>query len=693
MTFQESAGREYGALGLQDRAEGRRGGAGACGHGRRGRWGDLLRRGRAVLLRVDVWMAVMIACWAVAPARGAVLPTGSAHVWETQEIILQAERDYANPYADVECWIELSGPEFSRKVYGFWDGGRTFRIRFVATAAGEWTWKTGSNQAADKGLNNGQGKFKAVAWTDAEKGENANRRGFVRATPNGHALQYADGAPFFLVGDTWLAGSTRRLPWKGVTPAPNYVPASGIGFEEAVAYRKGQGFNSVSMIASFPNWAADSHGATFANKDGVYLRNAWEKFGTWAPNATVTTADGATTTAKDMHDEQGNRPFEVFADREGLADFDHINPAYFRSLDRKMRYLSEQGFVPFLETVRRDNAPSWKKYFDFNTSYGRYVEYLIARYGAFNLIFSGIHLDWIPANYSLTADEFNAALTQHYKTYGPLPFGQPYTTLIDSSTYKTFGHGDKAPWLTMHTVGNKPRNNAIYASLEEIFRLQPAYPAANMEPYYTGWSHANNRPAGEAPAENSDRDVYFSRSMMYGSVLSGALAGHVHGTGAYDITTTGENPGWRPYIWDALRFTSGGQMQYMQKFVMSEGARYQELQLASDQLKPRATPEALADGLDGWGFMMRTPDLGLALLYFELKAVRPQVTGFKAGARYRWTWYDPREGKWGEAIVLTADGSGTLAGPAFPGDAGAGGAGGTAGGATHDWAAKIMPMP
>ena len=122
----------------------------------------------------------------------------------------------------------------------------------------------------------------------------------------------------------------------------------GISFEEAVAWRKRQGFNSISFIAAFPNWAADEHGATFANKDGVYLRNAWEKFGSWAPNAKISTADGATTTAKDMHDEQGNRPFEVFADREGLANFDRINPRYFASLDRKMRHLSDQGFVPFL---------------------------------------------------------------------------------------------------------------------------------------------------------------------------------------------------------------------------------------------------------------------------------------------------------------------------------------------------------
>jgi hypothetical protein len=608
------------------------------------------------------------------------LSRGEVHTWDVQEITMQAGKDYANPYADVLCWIDLEGPGFSRRVHGFWDGGRTFKIRFVATAAGEWRWRSGSNQTGDPGLNGGGGALRAVEWSEAEKKANPNRRGFVRATPNGRALQYADGTPFFLVGDTWLAASTWRLPWKGTPAAPDYVPAPGIGFEEAVAYRKRQGFNSISFIAAFPNWDADHRGATFANADGVYLRNAWEKFGFWAPDAAVTTADGATTTAKDMADEQGHRPFAVLADRDGMADFDRLDPAYFRSLDLKMQHLSDQGFVPFLETVRRDNCPSWKAYFDFDRSYARYVQYLIARYGAYNLIFSGIHLDWIPKEYSLTADEFNAALTHHWKTYGGLPFGQPYTTLIDSSTYRRFGHGASAPWLTMHTVGNRPRNNAIYALLEEIFRLEPPYPAANLEPYYTGWNHSINRPGGETPAADSERDNYFARSMMYGSALSGGLVGHVHGTGAYDVTTTGEPPGWRPYIWDALRYQSGGQMQHLGQFLLSEGDRYRELHLASDDLDPRRAPGSSEDGLDGWSFMMRTEDRKLALLYFEVKSKRPRLSGFTPGARYRWTWYDPREGRWSEGISLSAGPDGRLQAPAFPD-------GGTE--ASRDWAAKL----
>src|SRR5262249_14990343 len=153
-----------------------------------------------------------------------------------------------------------------------------------------------------------------------------------------------------------------------------------------------------------------------------------------------------------------------------------------------------------------------------------------------------------------------------------------------------------------------------------------------------GWNHAINRPGGETPGEDSDRDNYFARAMMYGSVLSGALAGHVHGTAAYDVTSTGEAEGWRPYIWTALRYRSGAQMQYLRAFVLSEGARYQQLELASQDLEPRGSSQALADGLDGWVYLMRTGARDFALAYFEQQAPRARLKGFTPSARYRWTW-------------------------------------------------------
>lgn len=610
----------------------------------------------------------------------------SVHVWEINEITLTAAHTYNNCYTDVICWIELAGPNFSKRVYGFWDGGTTFRVRIVATEPGEWRWKSGSNQAEDGGLNNQTGSFTAIDWTEAEKQENPVRRGFLRPTPNGHALQYADGTPFFLVGDTWLAGSTWRLPLRNAATADDYEPGPGIGFEDAVVFRKKQGFNSVSMIAAYPNWEADYNPSTYADSNGVYLRNAWEKFdydvaGVMAPDAPGRSSYWGTLTAKNMRDEYGNLPFKMSEKHRGVADFNRINPAYFQSLDKKMTFLSSEGFVPLLETVRRDVGPSWDAYFNFKESFARYVQYLASRYGAHNFIFSAIHLDWIPDDFSLTADEFNAALTYHLKKYGPMPFGQPVTVLINNSTYVQFGHGDDAPWLTMHSVGNKPRDHRVADSLESIFALNPPYPAINFEPYYTGWNHEINKPGGERPPANSDRDNYFARAQMYGSVLSGGLSGHVHGTAAYDITATGEPAGARPHFWEALKYESANYMRHLRDFMLSERAKYRELELARQDVQPQKAPDAPEDGLDGWAFMMRTPDKALAFLYFENKAMLPTLRNFTPDLDYSFQWYHPVTGQWQESRLIKADENGVLQVPNFPGGESR---------SSGDWAAKII---
>ncbi len=595
------------------------------------------------------------------------------HVWEVKEIIIKAEKYYNNYYKDVECWLNLEGPDFSKRIYAFWDGGNIFRVRLVATAPGKWTYRSGSNQKNDRGLNNKTGEFNAVAWTEEEKKENPNRRGFIRSTPNGHALQYADGTPFFLIGDTWLAGTTWRLPFRGVESSDNYIPGPGIGFEDAVAYRKKQGFNSVSMIACFPNWESDCNPSTYADRNGIYLRNAWEKFGYYTEEGELT--------SKNMRDENGNKPFYMLSEHESVADFDRINPEYFKSLDKKMRHLSDEGFVPLLETVRRDNCPAWKEYFDFNESYARYVQYLISRYGAYNIIFSGVHLDWIPEKYSLTSDEFNGVLTYHFRKYGNLPFGQPHTTLINNSTYTQFGHGDDCPWLTMHSVGNKPRDHRVSDSLQILFDLKPPYPAINFEPYYTGWNHEINMPGGERPPADSPRDNYFSRAQMYGSVLSGGLSGHVHGTSAYDITTTGEPDGARHHFWDALKFKSALYMRHLSDFVLSEGDKYRRLEPAHNDIDPRKAPGSPDEGLDGWAYMMRTSEKDFALLYFEKKSVLPKLSGFIENELYKFKWFNPSNGKWKDIIQIKSDEKGEIELPAFPNKDNP---------SSKDWAAKIV---
>ena len=132
-------------------------------------------------------------------------------LWEKHDIRLMAAQTYRDPYREVEVWVDLTGPGFSRRVYGFWDGGSSFVVRITATAPGAWRWTSGSNQS-DAGLSGKSGTFTAHAWSAADLEANPNRRGMIRASADGRGLVRADGTPFFLIGDTWWSLPSFRFP-------------------------------------------------------------------------------------------------------------------------------------------------------------------------------------------------------------------------------------------------------------------------------------------------------------------------------------------------------------------------------------------------------------------------------------------------------------------------------------------------
>ena len=103
------------------------------------------------VLRVSCFLTLL--GWAALPGVAA-----GVHVWEKQELTFTAARSFANPYTEVTVWVDLAGPDFKKRVYGFWDGGQTFRVRVVATAPGNWTWRSGSTPA-DQGLAGKSGSF------------------------------------------------------------------------------------------------------------------------------------------------------------------------------------------------------------------------------------------------------------------------------------------------------------------------------------------------------------------------------------------------------------------------------------------------------------------------------------------------------------------------------------------------------
>ena len=602
-------------------------------------------------MRTRQWFGILCSVLAGAFAVRTADAAGPVHVWEKQEVTLTAIGSYANPYTDVTVWVDLTGPHFKKRVYGFWDGGQTFRIRMVAMEPGEWSWKSGSTPV-DKGLSGKTGEFTAIAWSEAEKKENPLRRGFLRASANGHALETADGTPFLVQGDTWWAAGTNRFRWYDDDRERPMGPDA--GFKDYVRFRKAQGYNWINMIAAFPNWMTDgkSWHVVMDDPEKTTVRSAWLEFGTGS--------------AKNM-DNEGGRPFrfpgKVPGYEQMFPDVERINPDYFRYIDRKIDYLNQQGFMVFIEVSRRDASLLWQKYYPWPDSYARFIEYVWSRYQANNVVLSPIHLDIISE--TVGPAEYDKAIDMVMKRYGPPPFGTLLSANANPSTLENWGDHS---WVTLQQIGNK-REHDSYWYLTEIYNTPPAEPAINGEPYYSGYKDVRGL-GGQgykygAPG-GTEEDARYVRSSLYGSFLSGGLGGYVYG--AEGIWGADVEPAAPIKMWDAFQWNSGAEVKYLRDFALSIGPRYEELVPDADLISPDKDHNLLA--YDGWAYCARTPDKTIFLAYFEKGVPRAQIRGAKLNAKYRAQWFDPRTGKWLNAGTgeLQSGPTGIIQLPEFPVD-------------------------
>ncbi|MFC2086669.1 DUF4038 domain-containing protein [Bacteroidota bacterium] len=590
------------------------------------------------------------------------------HIWEKVEIILKAEGEYKNPYTEVDVWVELSGPDkFHKKCFGFWDGNNIFRIRILATHPGEWKWKSSSNQN-DRGLKGKSGNFTAIDWSEEEKLENPNKRGMIKLTENGHALEYHDGTPYFLLADQWWATPTFRFKW--YEDNKERPMGSEAGFKDYVRFRKKQEYNCIAILAAFPAWANDKYPRRMDIGEGLTLRNAWKEVGT-------------DDRAKDMHNE-GGRPFlfpgKVPGYEDYFPDMDRINPAYFQHLDKKVDYLNENGFIPFIEIARRDVSTLWKKFYDFEVSYARYIQYLFSRYQANICIMSPIHFDSYTT--SVPPDDYKKAIELARDKMGSPPFGTLISTNPQMSSLVNFGNQE---WIDIHQTGNL-RAHKFYWYLTEIFyEVDPPKPALNGEPYCAGNFSANE--LLKYAFYGTFVDDRYVRSGMYGSFLSGGLAGHMYT--AEGIWSADIEEGSEPYLWEAIQWNSGKQMQYFKHFVLSEGDEYQNLcpdnnfVFPDKLINPTDFRNEHDDGAfpavhEGWSYCARTKDRKLFMVYFEKGSIASLIRGAVAHAKYEAKWYNPRNGEWrlaGDNGILTATKYETIILPKFPSD--------------DDWALKL----
>ena len=219
--------------------------------------------------------------------------------------------------------------------------------------------------------------------------------------------------------------------------------------------------------------------------------------------------------------------------------------------------------------------------------------------------------------------------------------------------------------MTLHQTGNK-REHEYYWYMTEIFRDPNPKPGLNGEPYYSGYVDARGQNGGYkfGATGGTPKDDQYVRSAMYGSVLSGGLAGHVYG--AEGIWGADIEPSAPVKMWDAFQWNSGAQMKYLPDFVLSIGKRYQELVPDEDLVVPNKTH--IVKGYEGWAYAARTADKNVYLAYFEKGCPRSLVRGARVMSLYKARWFDPRKGTWLEVGdgQVKADNIGEIHLPDFP---------------------------
>lgn len=146
-----------------------------------------------------------------APASTTATDPGVArvHRWGRWEGTFESNTEIADPVHEVDLRVEIIAPSGTRRtIPAFWDGGRTWRVRFCPDEIGDWSYTTRSTPDVP-GLDGQAGSFVCVPYD----GDNSlYRHGRVGLGASCRHLAHADGTPFFYLADTVWLGPMMSTP-------------------------------------------------------------------------------------------------------------------------------------------------------------------------------------------------------------------------------------------------------------------------------------------------------------------------------------------------------------------------------------------------------------------------------------------------------------------------------------------------
>jgi hypothetical protein len=406
----------------------------------------------------------------------------TVHVWKRWDQAFTAANNYANPYEDVELVVRFTSPDLTvSEVRGFWDGSRTWRVRFAFPSAGHWSYVTECSNPNDTGLHGRTGAVLVAHYIGANP---LYSFGFPRPSSSGRTFVHRNGTPFFYLADTaWE-------PW---------IYLSTDEWTEYVSDRAAKGFSVIQSANGFDPWW-----------------ELWEDGGC---------SDSATDGIPPWHGEIG------MAER--------YNPSHFQQIDQFVELANQQGLVMSLMGIM--NAGD-HDLIDEETR-RRFEQTLAARFQGNAVILSpSVDDPWAWINITRDAgselrerddSHYRQMLTYHIGTYAH-GCDEPY----EPGNYSCHLHADTWVDLNGYQSGhNKSQvDRMIYWAVRRAYEmplyfygLNPPKPAVNLEPLY-------ETPIDWFPPGNDLDDLeYRCRQIGWYTYLSGG-AGHTYGVhGIWDF--------------------------------------------------------------------------------------------------------------------------------------------------------------
>lgn len=168
--------------------------------------------------------------FAASPAAGQPAATQR---YQPVEITLTSDQAYPHPHRDVQLDAIFEAPDGQTfKIGGFWDGDRTYRVRFAPPTTGTWTYRTVASDTGNRGLHDQHGTFAVTPYTGDDP---FARHGWLRVSDDGRYLTYEDGTPFF-----YLADMAWEIAWRST---PDEV-------QVYLADRTQKGFTAVQLVTT-----------------------------------------------------------------------------------------------------------------------------------------------------------------------------------------------------------------------------------------------------------------------------------------------------------------------------------------------------------------------------------------------------------------------------------------------------------